>query len=84
MAIAASSGNAGDEMAPAQDRPVSCGRVAAAGSVITHPGLRRRYPPRQLWALARAPAGLLAASAVLLAEQLGHACSAARVSVSAR
>ena len=78
MAIAASSGNAGDEMARAQDRPVSCDRGPAAGSVITRPGLRRRCPPRDLWALASALAGPLAASAVLLAEQVGHACSAAR------
>jgi len=60
--------------APSGNRPLPGGPRAGSGwrlrpspvLVMTTPGLLRRYPPRDRWALAVALAGPLAASAVLL------------------
>jgi Domain of unknown function (DUF4118) len=60
--------------APSSSRPLpgslrvgSCWRLRLSPVLVrTEPGLLRRYPPRDLWALAVAFAGPVAASAVLL------------------
>jgi hypothetical protein len=67
MAVGAPPGRALSPMAPAQDRSGGGRREGdGAGAVIIRPGLLRRCPPRDLWALAAALAAPLAAAAVLL------------------
>jgi Domain of unknown function (DUF4118) len=71
MAISAPSGNAPRLDGPAAGFPRRPRPSPVAGVVMTRPGLLRRYPPRDLWAVGAALAGPLAASAVLLPLRAG-------------